>query len=174
MFAAMPTEAHGSSSAAVTAAGASAALPVIRAGAEELATNPKAWKAGKVIGEVVGGVAGMLKAGPLGAAGGMWVGGKAGWRLTNALQRVAAPIAKAAAAIEPYVKTAQPVIAAQGALDLAQMAEPERADIGVMGVGRTPSAQQTLASIERYERNHKGQPLPPQIQALKAKLMGSK
>jgi hypothetical protein len=81
---------------------AAVAVPAMRAGLEELATNPNAWKTGKLIGEAVGAVTGWQKGGPIGAAGGMWVGGRAGWRVTNALQRVAGPLIKALNAVEPF------------------------------------------------------------------------
>lgn len=91
-----------SASPQATTAAALTAVPAMRAGAEQLATSPQAWKTGKVIGELLGLIEGGLKGGPIGAAGGMWVGGKAGWRLTNAAQRLAAPVSKILSTLEPF------------------------------------------------------------------------
>ena len=75
-----------------------------------------------------------MKGGPLGAAGGAWAGGKAGWFTGRLAQRLAAPVASAYDAVSPYLPALAPFGAAQGVNDLAQMAEPHRRDIGVFGV----------------------------------------
>lgn len=94
-----------------------AAVPAARMAAEELATNPNAWKAGKVIGEIIGAGAGLLKGDPLSVAGGMWVGGKAGWRLTNAAQRLSVPLYKALKAAEPFATPLSAISAEGGTLE---------------------------------------------------------
>lgn len=110
-------------------------IPKAAGWAMELATNPDAWKTGKVIGEVLGGTAGLIHSGPMGAAGGMYAGGKTGWRLVNAAQRAAAPLASALEKAAPYAQTLSTLAGAQGVGDLAQMADPKRTDIGVLGIG---------------------------------------
>jgi hypothetical protein len=120
---------------ALPLAAAGAIIPRASGWAMELATNPDAWKTGKVLGEVAGGIAGFAKGGPIGAAGGMYVGGKAGWRLVNAAQRVANPVATLAEKLAPYSQTLATLGGAQGVNELAQMAEPNRRDIGFLGIG---------------------------------------
>ncbi len=124
--------------------------PIARRVAEELATNPgvpKAFaKAGRMIGAVAPAIGGGAKYGPVGALAGMgqaatgaWAGGKTGWFTGKLAQNIAAPVAKALAAAEPIVEkvATSPLLAAQGGLDLAQMAEPNRSDIGILGMGRS-------------------------------------
>jgi hypothetical protein len=109
-------------------------MPIAADAAENFATSPTAWKTARGLGELAGGAAG-LKAGPLGMAAGIYGGGKAGYRLSNALQRVAAPVASGLQKIAPYAQMASTLGGAQGVNDLAQMAEPNRKDIGFLGVG---------------------------------------
>lgn len=122
------------------AATATAALPIVQAGAEELATNPNAWKLGRTIGSTVGFLAGAQTLDPLKAAAGMWVGGKAGWRLTNAAQRVAAPVAKALKAMEPF--TASFALGLEGARLRGQLESPE--GIGMLAKKSNPPARARL------------------------------
>ncbi len=59
-----------------------------------------------------------------------------------AVAPVATPVAKAISAAAPYVKAISMASGAQGVLDLAQLAEPKRKDIGFFGVGSgTPDPQ---------------------------------
>ncbi len=114
-------------------------MPIAADAAENFATSPTAWKTARGLGELAGGAAGLAKAGPLGMAAGIYGGGKAGYRLSNALQRVAAPVASGLQKIAPYAQMASTLGGAQGVNDLAQMAEPDRKDIGFLGVGPSVS-----------------------------------
>jgi len=128
------------------ATGAKAA-PIVQQGVEEFATNPGAWKTARAVGELAGGVAGAAKAGPLGMATGAYVGGKAGYRLSNVAQRAAAPIASTLEKVAPYVQALKTASGAQGVLDLAQMNEPARTDIGTLGVSiGTPRSDEEKAA----------------------------
>lgn len=79
-----------------------------------------------------------------------WAAGKGGYFGTKALQGAArgtsAVLEKAAPVIDALAK----VGAVQGALDLAQMAEPNRKDIGVLGVGGSlPDLQVLTAAVAK-------------------------
>lgn len=143
-----------SSVGALPIAAAGAVTPKVAGWALELATNPDAWKTGATIGRVVGGLsggAGAVAAGlasghpmtilgaPAAAAMGSWVGGKEGWRTMNLAQKLAGKSVPLLEAIGPALARAGLV---QGGLDLAQMAEPTRQDIGFLGLGGgTPDPQ---------------------------------
>jgi hypothetical protein len=101
------------------------------------ATSPDAWKTAKDLGSLVGLATGGYEGGLPGAAAGYWLGGKTGYRLANAGQKIAAPIASAMDKLAPYAQAASTLGGAQGVLDLAQMQEPNRKDIGFLGVGPT-------------------------------------
>lgn len=113
--------------------------------AEEFATSPTAALTGSKIGRVIGGVApiigGAAEAGPVGALAGVaaaskgsWAGGKTGWFTAKMLQNLAAPVANALNTLKPYAQAINTVSGAQGVLDLAQMADQTRKDIGTLGV----------------------------------------
>lgn len=131
---------------AAGAAGLASGAPKV---AMELATNknvPKvAAAAGKFIGRAAPVVAGYMSHGATGALAGAMgakaastaeIGEQVGRMVGRVAQKVAAPVARGFEAVAPYAQGAlQTLAGAQGALDLAQMAEPERRDIGVMGIG---------------------------------------
>lgn len=143
---------------AVPLALAAAALPAASQGAMSIATNPNLWKTGAAIGEAAGGIGGFLGGlkgsmpafeAPMGAAAGMYAGRKAGWRLANVAQRVAKPLASVAEKIGPEASKVLGMLGgAQGVLELAQMAEPNRQDIGMLGLGKTadPAAVKAKAA----------------------------
>lgn len=152
-----PTEkAPQGSNAALGMAAAAKAVPAAATGAMELATNPAVPKAAAAIGRTAGAIiptAGELLAGnpaaaiAAAAAAGKtsWAGGGAGWGLGKLAQKAAAPLGAGnlgpAAALEkvaPYARTLATMSGIQGGLDLAQIAEPERKDIGTLGLGGTP------------------------------------
>lgn len=124
-----------SDSGAVAMSGAAHVVPVAGRIAEEAATNPGVPRGMAAVGRAVGAVEGAMKSGPLAIGPGAWAGGKAGWFTGKVLQGAAAPAARALDAVKPYVQALSTASGAQGALDLAQMAEPNRKDIGVFGVG---------------------------------------
>lgn len=114
--------------------------------AMRLATSPTVPKtmatAGRVIASVASPVVGTAQGGPLGTLVGVsempkaaWAGGKAGWFGGKMLQNMAAPVANVLEKAAPIAEAVSKVGGLQGALDLAQMAEPHRKDIGFLGIG---------------------------------------
>lgn len=63
------------------------------------------------------------------------IGEFAGGLVAKGAQKAAGVGAAAMNATKPYAQTLATLSGAQGALDLAQMADPDRRDIGVLGVG---------------------------------------
>lgn len=101
-----------------------------------------AAKVGRVIGGVAPIVAGAKTGGPVGAVAGIaasargaWAGGKTGWFTGKMVQGMAAPVAKVLQDVAPYAQALSTLGGVQGGLDLAQMAEPNRKDIGFLGIG---------------------------------------
>lgn len=137
---------------------AAKAIPAAAAGAMELATNPAVPQAAAAIGRTAGAIiptAGELLAGNPAAAIAAaaaasktsWAGGGAGWGLGKLAQKAAAPLgagnlgpAAALAKIAPYAQTLGTLGGAQNVLGLAQMADPDRQDIGTLGVGPSVKA----------------------------------
>lgn len=64
-----------------------------------------------------------------------WAAGKGGYFLTQGMQAMAKPVASALEKVAPYAEKVAAIAGPQGVLDLAQMAEPNRKDIGFLGVG---------------------------------------
>lgn len=88
-------------------------------------------------------LAGLAAAGPA-----AWAGGKGGYRLGYLTQKFALPMSKVAEEIAPYIKElASRAVAGQGINDWAQMAEPDRKDIGVMGIGHSVSDQELMDGL---------------------------
>jgi hypothetical protein len=110
-----------------------------------------AAKAGKVIGAVAAPIVGAVEGGPFGglvgaaeAAKAAWAGGGTGWFTGKLAQSIARPVARGLEAAAPIADAVSKVGGVQGALDLAQMAEPNRHDIGFMGVGGTMKPLEVL------------------------------
>ncbi len=131
---------------AIGMAATKSAAPSVGRAVTELATSPSVPRTAAKIGRVVGGVApiigGAAAGGSMGAAAasgsaakGSWAGGKAGWFTGKMLQDMANPVARAAAAAAPYAQALGTASGAAGIGDLAQMAEPNRQDIGILGIG---------------------------------------
>lgn len=120
---------------ALTMKAAASAVPLAGRVAEEVATNPNLPRTVATIGRGVGAVEGAMKSGPLAIGPGAWAGGKAGWFTGKAVQGAAGPVSRAIEAVAPYAQALSTASGAQGALDLAQMAEPNRKDIGMLGIG---------------------------------------
>lgn len=129
------------------------ALPVAATAATEFATSPTVAKTGAAIGRVIGGVApvvgGAMEGGPVGAlvgvaasSKGAWAGGKTGWFTSKMLQGLSAPVANALETLAPYAQAISTVSGAQGVLDLAQMADSTRKDIGTLGMSFEPARTQ--------------------------------
>lgn len=149
---------------ALAVKGAAAAVPGVANAAAEFATNPNVPKAfaagGRFVGAVAPTVAGGAAGGPVGAlagagnaAKGAWAGGKTGWFTGKLAQDIAAPIASAAEKVAPYAQAASTVAGAQGVNDLAQMAEPNRQDIGFLGMGAKGSASDQAAVMKSQIAN---------------------
>lgn len=148
-----------SSSGGLTLAVAGKAVPVLSRAVQEVATNPAVPKLMAKTGSAIGGLApvvgGAYEAGPAGAAIGLaasakgsWAGGKTGWFTGKLMQKVAAPIATVATKVEPYAQALSTLSGVQSALDLAQIAEPDRKDIGFLGIGKTqPNDPESEAKI---------------------------
>ncbi len=138
------------SNASLGMAAAARAVPATARAAMEVATNPAIPRVAAQVGRVAGGVGpvvgGAAAGGAVGALAGVgassrgaWAGGKAGWLTGKMAQGLATPVAGALEKVAPYAQALSTLSGAQGALDLAQMAEPDRRDIGFLGVG--PSVQ---------------------------------
>lgn len=155
-----------SDSGAFALRGAAAAAPTASTLAAEVATNPNVPKVMASAGRVIGGITpiavGAAEGGPLGAlagsaaaAKGAWAGGKAGWFSGKLMQNVASPVARAAAALEPYAQAISTVSGAQGVLDLAQMADKTRQDIGFLGIGHSMTPDEQSAGMARAAQSQK-------------------
>lgn len=134
---------------ALQMAAAGQAVPIAANLAARVATSPTLLKTATMIGRMVGGaapvVAGMASGNPIAAATGVMAsgrgaaaGGKAAGLTGRLIQSAAPPVARALDAARPYAQTLGTLSGAQGVNEIAQMMEPNRRDIGVLGVG--PSA----------------------------------
>ena len=130
-----PAKTKAGTSAGLMLAAGGHAVPLAANLSMRAATSPNVPKYGSILGQLVGGIEGLRHEGPMGAAAGVWAGGKAGWFSGKLAQRLGAPVAAVMDKVAPYAQTLSTLGAGQGALDLAQMAEPNRSDIGVLGVG---------------------------------------
>lgn len=125
--------------------------PGTRVAAQEamrFGTSPTVPKTAAMMGRMIGGAApviggasvGGLGGAALGLAGarqGAWAGGGSGWFLGKVAQGVARPLAGALEAAAPVAQMVGRLAGPQGLGDLAQMAEPERQDIGFLGMGKS-------------------------------------
>jgi hypothetical protein len=115
--------------------------------AMRVATNPNIAKTGRVVGQAAGGILGMIKGGPIGAAGGMYAGGRIGGPIASAVQGGAAPIARLMGRLAPYAQTLSTLGGMQGVSDLAQMAEPGRMDTSAIGASSdVPGAEAPIVN----------------------------
>lgn len=142
----------------LTAALISHLTPYVEHALMEFATNPNAAKTGGAIGRAIGAVAptaaALSNGDPMGVATGValsgktsWAGGKAGWFTTKLAQNLSAHIAKIAEEAEPYISKLQPAIATKAVSDLAQLAEPDRKDIGTFGIGASVSDSELMTGL---------------------------
>ncbi len=126
--------------------------------ATEVVTNPNLPKMGANAGRLIGGVAPTLVEAAQGNGMGAltaaalsgktaWAGSKAGWFTAKLAQQLGIPVAKVAEAIAPYAAGLSTLSGAQGVNDLAQMAEPNRSDIGIFGIGKSNTDTNSRASI---------------------------
>lgn len=89
-----------------------------------------------------------------------WAAGKGGYFGTKALQGVARPVAAALDKAAPVASAVAHAGAVQGGLDLAQIAEPGRRDIGVFGMGG-PIDGPTPQALEAVNARRAKEGLPP-------------
>lgn len=122
-------------------AGAGALLPSAATAVEDFATSPTAAKtlgsvarAATTVGAVGSGIASGNPTQVLAAPMEGWAAGKGGYFLGKGLQSVATPVAKALDTVAPYAQTLSTLGGAQGLLDLVQMVDPKRKDLGFLGV----------------------------------------
>lgn len=169
-----------STSTGLSLAGVRAAAPVVTDAVTNFATSPAVPRIAAATGRVLGGVApivgGAEAAGLPGAllgvgasAKGVWAGGKTGWFTGKLAQSVAMMGAKAMNAALPYLKVLSTVSGAQGLLDLAQMAEPGRTDVGFMGVGKSPdklTLDEALTSMKAANLRHGLGITPQEVEAI--------
>lgn len=145
-------------SAALAGSAVAKAIPGAADLAADVATNPNVPRAMASAGRVIGGIAapvgGALEGGPIGAlagvaaaAKGAWAGGKTGWFTGKLAQSIAAPIADIMEKTVPYAQALSTLSGAQGVNDLAQMSDPKRSDIGVMGAGTSDTQAATQATM---------------------------
>ncbi len=120
-----------------TALGLSAAgavVPAVQRGVEEVATHPSLVDAAGGLGRLFGGKTGLVKGGYLGMKAGEPVGEAVGRGSAALAQAGAGTMANALSKLAPYAQSLSTLGAAQAPLDLAQMAEPNRKDIGFLGI----------------------------------------
>lgn len=153
---------------------ASQVIPAAANIATRIATSPTLPQTTATIGRIIGGISpivggavtGGTASGPLaamggaglgvaGAAKGSYMGGRTGYFTGKLLQRAAPPIANVLEKAVPAAQMFGRMVSPQNMLDLAQVAEPNRRDIGFLGMGHSvdvPGAE------------------PPVLNALAAKL----
>lgn len=132
---------------------------------EEIATNPNAASIAGKVGGMIGSAAptyyGLKKFGELGllsgigaAEKGQQAGLKIGGILGDLAQKAAGPAASVVEKVAPYAQTLSTLSGAQGLGDLAQMAEPNRRDIGFLGVGPSVNATPDQDAIAASQQAH--------------------
>lgn len=132
---AAPAQSNPSTGLALSATGK--AIPALAEAAAEFGTNPAVPKAAATAGRVIGGVTSL----PAGLSGlgdvqkGVWAGGRSGWFTGKMLQDMARPVSTLMEKAAPVATVLSALGVGQGGLDLAQMAEPNRKDIGFLGIG---------------------------------------
>lgn len=126
---------------------AAAAVPVAQAAVDQVATNPAVVSAGKNIGATVGFLKGAASGNPFTMLGAMDVGERAGGRLAGMAQTAALKVSPLVAKAAPYAQGLSTLSGAQGVNDLAQMVEPNRTDIGVLGMGAANTTTADRAAV---------------------------
>lgn len=146
-----PRSAQSDSGAVGMAAAAKAISPTVAELLADFGTSPtaaatagKIANAGTTLAGVVHGAMTMSPAEVLAASKAGWAAGKGGYFLARGAQSLARPVSTALEAAAPYAKAAA-LSGAQGGLDLAQMDDPKRQDIGVLGVGTRGTAADQAA-----------------------------
>lgn len=133
---------------AINMAAAKASVPIVQTAVDQVATNPGVVAAGKIAGRVGGLVKSIATKNPFTMLGSMEVGSKAGGDAAAIAQAAALKASPAIAKAAPYAQVLGTLSGAQGGLDLAQMADPKRQDIGFMGMGPQGSASDQAAVMK--------------------------
>lgn len=133
---------------AIDMAAAKAAVPIVQTAVDQVATNPGVVAAGKIAGRAGGLVKSIATKNPFTMLGSMEVGSKAGGDAAAIAQAAALKASPAIAKAAPYAQVLGTLSGAQGALDLAQMADPKRQDIGFMGMGPQGRASDQAAVMK--------------------------
>lgn len=143
--------------AALALAAAGQAIPVAAKYVTTFAQSPTAAKVGGAIARHATTAAevarGLVTASPtdiLAAPKAGWFAGKGGYWLTKAAQGVSGPVGAALEKVAPYAQTLLTLAGAQGINDLAQMAEPNRKDIGFLGLGASVPKSELIASAREH------------------------
>lgn len=157
-------------------AGAKAAAPAATKAVAEFGASPTAAatagaivRHGTTLGGIAHGVATLNPAEVIAAPRAGWAAGRGGYWLGKGAQVVARPVAAAMEAAAPYVATLGTMSGLQGGLDLAQMADPKREDIGFLGIGGSKSSSAQLAArleVKLKELMAAGMSKPQALQAL--------
>jgi hypothetical protein len=131
-----------SDSSGVGFAAAGAGVPAAASGLASFAASPAVPKAFGAVARGATTVGGLLHGAYTGnfpeivaspIAG--WQAGKGGYFLGKMAQSIAKPASGLLQSVAPYAQTLSTLGGVQGGLDLAQMADPNRKDIGFLGMG---------------------------------------
>ncbi len=143
-----------SGGAALPSAGAASAVPI---GAVALNAISKSSKFPELTGAIARGVTtaaslynGISTHNPyttFTAPGVGWIAGKGGYFLGKDFQKIAGPISEGLKTAIPAASLATAASGVQGGLDLAQMDDPKREDIGTLGVGPTDIKASSQAAV---------------------------
>jgi hypothetical protein len=147
---------------ALTMMSAGRAVPMMANASMEFATNPSVPRTAATIGRVVGAVAptvGEAATGNVPAAIALaanagktaWTGGKAGWFTGKLAQNAAAPVASMLEKAAPYAQTLSTLGGAAGVGELAQVSEPNRKDIGFLGIGPTDQKLSDQIAVQKMQ-----------------------
>jgi hypothetical protein len=139
---AAPQQSQPGSKAGLIMSAAAAASPYIQQGASAFGNSSAVPKIASraannltQVAAIVRGAATMNPVDVLAAPREGWIAGKGAYWLTRGLAQPAARgVATVLDAVAPYAQTLSTLSGAQGLLDLAQTAEPNRQDIGTLGV----------------------------------------
>ena len=164
-----------SSKGALMMQAAAKAVPAIATAAYDFGTSPTVAKTASslarnatTLGGVIQGVATASPAQVIAAPREGWAAGKGAYWLTQGAQSAARPVATALETLKPYAQAISTISGAQGVLDLAQMADQTRKDIGFLGFGHGLKPEDLKMSPEeftKYQTEH-----PPLINAIVNKI----
>lgn len=154
-------------------------LPWAQQAAESIATSPTLPKTTGAIARglttgagIIHGAATLNPAEVIAAPRVGWAAGKGGYFLGKWMQSVAAPVADMLEKAAPYAQALGTLSGVQGGLDLAQMDQPTRQDVGFLGLGKSvhvPGEEPPLVNEAVNFLVSKGM---SEVNALRALLLG--